>query len=339
MYTIVIMNVFESSTHSLNIFNEDAMKSYASWASPIVIISDGPYGVKGFPGDPPTPNELSEWYEPHVQTWTKCSTPQTTLWFWGTELSWVNVHHLLEKYGWEYKATNIWDKGIQHIAGNSNTQTLKQLPIVTEICVQYVKKPFFFIDKSKTTMKEWLRHEWERTGLPLYKTNEACGVKNAASRKYFTKDHLWYAPPDDAFQNLTEYSNKYGQESGKPYFSIDGKKPLTPKEWKKLRPKFYCPMGVTNVWAQPPLNGSERIKNGNKAIHLNQKPINLMELIIKTSSDEGDVIWDPFGGLFSVGAAAHNLKRSYFSAEITSKIFKMGEKRLRDHTSVMRLNI
>lgn len=333
------MEIFQASTHSIKIYNDDVLNLYDVWDSPIVIVSDGPYGVGGFPGDPPTPHNLAAWYEPHISKWTERSTPQTTLWFWGTELSWVNVHCMLEEYGWEYKAANTWNKGLQHIAGNSNTKSLKQLPIVTEICVQYVKKPFFHIDGRKSTMKEWLRYEWERTGLPLYKTNEVCGVKNAASRKYFTKDHLWYPPPDEAFRRLVEYANVYGDEKGRPYFSADGKTPLTVEQWQRLRPKFYCPVGITNVWDHPPLTGEERIKNGTKAVHLNQKPVRLMELIIEVSSDEGDVVWEPFGGLCSAGVAAHNLRRSYFGAEISPNIYNLAEKRLGNHVLVRRLNI
>lgn len=167
------------------------MNLYKAWSSPTVIVSDGPYGVGGFPGDPPTPDGLAEWYEPHIQEWSRYSTPQTTLWFWGTELSWAGVHPVLDRGGWEYRAANVWNKGLQHIAGNSNTQRLKQLPVVTEICVQYVKRPLFYVDGQTMSMKEWLRYEWMRTGLPLYKANEACGVKNAASRKYLRMDHLW----------------------------------------------------------------------------------------------------------------------------------------------------
>jgi site-specific DNA-methyltransferase (adenine-specific) len=66
-------------------------------------------------------------------------------------------------------------------------------------------------------MQEWLRHEWQRTGLPLSKTNEICGVKNAATRKYFTNCRLWYYPPSDAFEKIAEYSNKFGAENGKPF--------------------------------------------------------------------------------------------------------------------------
>ena len=39
-------------------------------------------------------------------------------------------------------------------------------------------------------MQEWLRAEWRRTGLPWRAANEACGVSNAATRKYLTGDHL-----------------------------------------------------------------------------------------------------------------------------------------------------
>ena len=37
--------------NDIHLFNEDAIKIYSQWESPTVIISDGPYGIKGFPGD------------------------------------------------------------------------------------------------------------------------------------------------------------------------------------------------------------------------------------------------------------------------------------------------
>ena len=67
-------------------------------------------------------------------------------------------------------------------------------------------------------MQRWLRYEWGRTGLPFSKTNDACGVKNAATRKYFTKDHLWYYPPPKAFEKIAEYANKHGSEGRKALF-------------------------------------------------------------------------------------------------------------------------
>lgn len=333
------MEIFSAPSHKIQAFNNDVMNLYASWDSPIVIVSDGPYGVGGFPGDPPTPDNLDRWYEPHIRLWSEKATPQTTLWFWNTEVGWATVHPILVKYGWEYRACHVWDKGLAHIAGNSNTKSLRQLPVVTEVCVQYIKKPFFQINKKSLPMKDWLRYEWERTGLPFTKANEACGVKNAATRKYFTKDHLWYAPPADIFEKLATYANEYGKENGKPYFSVNNKEALSREDWEKLRAKFYCPIGMTNVWYESPVNGQERLKKGSKAIHLNQKPLKILGVIIEISSDSGDLVWEPFGGLFSVAIASHNLKRSCVTAEIDAGIYEVAVKRLKDSIEIQQLSL
>lgn len=310
----------------------DALALYETWPTPIAIVSDGPYGLGSFPGDPPTPDPLPEWYRPHIDLWSKCSTPQTTLWFWNSELGWAKVHHLFEEFGWEYRNCHIWNKGISHVAGNSNSQTLRKFPVTTEVCVQYTRTAFFPYQGTKIPMKAWLRAEWERSGIPLYMSNRACGVKNAATRKYLTKDRLWYYPPPSAFEALAGYANKYGRSEGRPYFSLDGKKPLTRTQWSKLRSKFHFANGVTNVWEHAAVRGSERIKSNGKCSHMNQKPLELLELCLRASTDPEDVVWEPFGGLCSTAVAAHRLGRSCYSAEINRDYFQMARQRLEMRT-------
>src|SRR5262249_17317575 len=132
---------------------------------------------------------------------------------------------------------------------------------------------------------------------PLSLANEACGVKNAATRKYFTQCHLWYCPPPEAFERFAAYVNRRGDPAGRPYFSADGERTLTSEEWAELRAKFHCEVGVTNVWREGAVRGAERFKDAaSRAIHTNQKPLKLMERIVRASSDPGDVVWEPFGG-------------------------------------------
>lgn len=38
----------------IRIYRGDVSRQYSKWPSPTVIISDGPYGLASFPGDPPT---------------------------------------------------------------------------------------------------------------------------------------------------------------------------------------------------------------------------------------------------------------------------------------------
>lgn len=313
---------------SIHLFNSDSIELYDSWESPVVIVCDGPYGVNGYKGDLKTPIGLDEWYEPHIAKWSEKATPQTTLWFWNTEIGWALVHPILEKYGWEYKTCNVWDKGMSHVAGNTNTKTISHLPVVTEVCVQYVKKPSFNWNGKNVSMKDWLRLEWERTGLPFSKTNEACGVVDAATRKYFTKCHLWYMPPAEMFAKIVDYANFHGKVEGRPYFSIDGRTSLTKEEWEKMRAKFHCPMGFTNVWQSNQLRGAERLKKGMKAVHLNQKPLELIRRIVEMSSDKGDVVWDPFGGLFTTAVTCYDTQRVCYTSEITPEVYAEGRKRM-----------
>ena len=320
--------MFQNNLGNVHLCCGEAIEFYDKWKSPVVIVCDGPYGINGYPGDLLSPYELGNWYEPHIKKWSSLSTPMTTLWFWNTELGWTNVHPILEKYGWQYVSCCVWDKGISHIAGNTNTKTIRHLPIVTEICVQYVKKPVFLIDGKEFSMQEWLRYEWKRTGLPLSKTNEACGVKNAATRKYFTNCHLWYMPPSEAFEKFSNYANFYGDQNAKPYCSIDGKKSISKNEWEAMRSKFYCPIGITNVWQESPLRGKERLKINHKAIHLNQKPLSLIKRIIEMTSDIGDVIWDPFAGLFTTAIASIELNRICYCAEINPEIYNVALNRV-----------
>jgi site-specific DNA-methyltransferase (adenine-specific) len=306
----------------------DAREYYASWNRPTVIVSDGAYGILGFEGDTSDHIGIPEWYEEHAAAWAKHATSQTTLWFWNSEIGWAVVHPVLERHGWRYVNANIWNKGKAHIAGNVNTTKIRRFPVVSEVCVQYVFEPRI---KGKT-LQQWLIEEWKRTGLPLRTANIACGVKDAAVRKYLDRGHLWYYPPPDMFERMAKYANEHGNVSGRPYFSADGVKQMSAEDWSKMRSKFQCPHGVTNVWDRPPLKGSERIKVptlDTRAAHLNQKPLDLMKMIIETASEPGDVVWEPFGGLFSASYAAFRTGRKSFAAEMDPTYFQIGLERFR----------
>jgi len=314
---------------------ERAEKLYKSWPRPTCIVSDGPYGVSGFPGDAHRPDTLAEWYEPHIRAWSRAATPETTLWFWCTEVGWAMVHPILVSNGWEYRCCNIWDKGLSHVAGNANTQTLRMYPVVTEVCVHYVKAATFKSGERLISMQDWLRQEWRRTGLPFTVSNEACGVRNAATRKYLTADHLWYYPPPEAFTKLAEYANTHGDSAGKPYFSLDGKSPISTRQWAKMRAKFSCEVGITNVWRQPQVNGAERIQGSRigmkykySSLHGSQKPIKFIERTIRASTEEGDVVWEPFGGLCPGAVVSHDLGREYHAAEIIPEFYAAAVERL-----------
>jgi site-specific DNA-methyltransferase (adenine-specific) len=180
-------------------------------------------------------------------------------------------------------------------------------------------------------MKEWLRKEWQRSGLPLSKTNEACGVKNAATRKYFTQCHLWYFPPPEMMERLSFYANRHGKPTTRPYFSLDGRSYITAEKWADMRAKWHHVHGVTNVWNEPAVRGSERLKDAkSKIVHTNQKPLRLIDLSIRACTDEGDAVWEPFGGLCTATVASIRSGRRCYAAEIDVAAFEAASARAAD---------
>ncbi len=310
--------------HGATLVLGDALEHYGAWPSPTVIVSDGAYGVLGFEGDLPDHQRVAQWYEPHVAAWSRAATGRTTLWFWNSEIGWAVTHPVLERFGFRYVACNVWNKGTAHIAGNVSTRTIRRFPVVTEICAHYVFEPRL----SGLTLKEWLRSEWCRSGLPLCEANRASRVADAATRKYLTQGHLWYFPPGNAVEGLARYANQHGAPEGRPYFSLDGRRPMDAATWESLRSWFACPHGVTNVWERPPIRDAERVKTADgRAVHLNQKPLDLLERLITTSSKPEDVVWEPFGGLFTASLAASRQQRRAYAAELDPTYFEFGRRR------------
>ena len=86
---------------------------------------------------------------------------------------------------------------------------------------------------------------------------------------------------------------------------------------ERVRFTWRHPHGLTNVWPLAPLHGVERVKGTMRlaaprvhnpgslsAAHLNQKPLAFMRRIRAAVTAEGDVVWEPFGGLASASVAA-----------------------------------
>ena len=59
-----------------------------------------------------------------------------------------------------------------------------------------------------------------------------------------------------------------------------------------------------------------------------QKPIALLERIIKASSKEGDIVLDPFSGTFTTSFVAKSLNRRSIGVELQEEYVKIGLRRL-----------
>lgn len=96
-------------------------------------------------------------------------------------------------------------------------------------------------------------------------------------------------------------------------------------DYRKDPPQPYNTKKVPgNVW-----NFSRvRFKMDEYENHPTQKPEALLERIIKASSNEGDIVLDPFSGSFTTSAVASRLNRYSVGIELNDEYFEMGLRRV-----------
>ena len=79
---------------------------------------------------------------------------------------------------------------------------------------------------------------------------------------------------------------------------------------------------------EPPLPNSVLEIKSQKGKHATQKPIALMEWILKYYSKEGDTVLDPTMGSGSTGIACKNMNRKFIGIELNKEIFDAAKKNL-----------
>lgn len=67
------------------------------------------------------------------------------------------------------------------------------------------------------------------------------------------------------------------------------------------------------------------------ALHPTQKPVALIEYLIKTYTNPGDLVLDSCAGSMTLAVAAMNTGRNYICIEKDPEIFEVGKKRVEDH--------
>ncbi|MGJ1414054.1 DNA-methyltransferase [Sphingobacterium multivorum] len=75
----------------------------------------------------------------------------------------------------------------------------------------------------------------------------------------------------------------------------------------------------------------------NSSLHPTQKPVSLMEYLIRTYTDKDDLVIDFTQGSGTTGIACYNTGREYIGIEKDKLIFDISKKRLTEHTNKLQL--
>lgn len=94
---------------------------------------------------------------------------------------------------------------------------------------------------------------------------------------------------------------------------------LMKKQSKRYDPNWVQPSDVLEFNVVPNRNGK---------LHPTQKPIELLEWLVKTYSNEGDLILDNCMGSGTTGVACKNLNRNFIGIELDTKYFNIAKNRI-----------
>jgi hypothetical protein len=89
--------------------------------------------------------------------------------------------------------------------------------------------------------------------------------------------------------------------------------------------------GRHGVWDAAVVNGGEQ------RVHTTQKPVALMEALIRDFTDEGDLVLDPFAGSGTTGVACRRLGRRFLGWERDERYAAIAEKRIASAREQMRM--
>lgn len=170
---------------------------------------------------------------------------------------------------------------------------------------------FLWLNETKRVMKEGASFYMFFAPLTMY------GVEGWVRRNLTLKNVIvWYHP------NLYGVFMSYGDDRYKStwdavFYAVKGKKA---KHGKKVAQVAYSVTGRgfdVMVYPQPrPL------------LHKAQKPLELVRKFVLCSSNEGDVVLDPFVGVGTTAIVCRELGRNFLGCEIEKKFFDIAVKRL-----------
>ena len=197
----------------------------------------------------------------------------------------------------ELRQQIILDKGMRAVSGRA-TKNYKMFPNVTESIL-------FIIKDNKRFIKPFLKSRQQALGLKAKEINEALGVKSNGGGMwsiYTGKNVCEQFPTEELWNKLSKIL-----QFDLPY--------------NKLAQTFNPQMGYTDVWTDIDFYKEKRY-------HPTQKPIKLIERLIAASSNEGDIVLDPFFGCGSTQLSCIDLKRNYIAIELNEQYYETALKRI-----------
>jgi len=125
----------------------------------------------------------------------------------------------------------------------------------------------------------------------------------------------WSLCTKEVYEELTERYNLREWSGFREYEDLR-------QEYEDLRPVHHLDQNHKNVWQMK--------RDKGKNYHSCQKPINILERLIRTHSNEDAIVLDCFMGSGSTGVACVNTNRNFIGIELDENYYKIAQERINE---------
>jgi site-specific DNA-methyltransferase (adenine-specific) len=160
----------------------------------------------------------------------------------------------------------------------------------------------------------WVYRRWSNSKTGLLNNHQNIFFYSKTKKFKFNTIYTDYSPTTNVDQILQE---RIRDENQKSTYKVDDSGQIVWGKEKKGVP-------LSDVWHIPFLNPKAKERTG----YPTQKPILLLEQIIKIATEEGDTVLDPFCGSGTTLVAADLLNRKYIGIDISKDAIDLTKERL-----------
>jgi len=297
-----------------------------------MVFTDPPYGMKkendGVLNDNLNYDDLLDFNKKWIPLTFGALKDNGSWYCWGIDEPLMDIYsNILKPMARENKITfrNLitWDKGDAGAGGVSfmGKDGLRSYPVGSEKCLFVMCGVQGFNNNQDNYFEGWepvrqyLVSEAEKVGLTPQKLKEICGV--GMWSHWFGKSQFAFIT-EEHYKELQDY---YGK---KEYDAFKKEYDELKKEYDELKKEYYSTRAyfdnthdtMTDVWAMGRISHEEKMQAGG---HATPKPIALCSRAIKSSSREGEIVLDVFGGSGSTLIACEQLNRKCYMMEMSPK--------------------
>ena len=160
----------------------------------------------------------------------------------------------------------------------------------------------------------WTYKRWSNSKKGLLPGHQTIFFYSKTNKYKFNVIYTEYSPTTNLDQILQE---RVRDSRGKTIYKFDNNREVVFAKEKKGVP-------MSDVWDIPFLNPKAKERVG----YPTQKPVELLERVIRISTDEGDTVLDPFCGSGTTLVAAELTNRKGIGIDINHEAVKIAERRL-----------